>query len=176
MHIHMYTPSLTPCSARLTLASLNALALARLRRATARRFGLPTSLLFVLLTCTQFHLPFWMGRTLPNMFALAPGTPFSPAPLPTFSSALLPPRSPSALLTCTQSPWRTPCSSTARQTRAARSRAACTPPSRCSSSPPSSSARRSLACSSRSCCRRSSAAGQACGSSSSSDSSAGSDP
>ncbi|KAI0925707.1 hypothetical protein AcV5_008372 [Taiwanofungus camphoratus] len=43
-----------------------------MRRAISRRFGGPTSVLFVLLTCTQFHLPFWMGRTLPNMFALFP--------------------------------------------------------------------------------------------------------
>jgi alpha-1,6-mannosyltransferase len=78
IYIRTYTRPLMPRPARLTLASLNALALARLRRATARCFGLPASLLFVLLTCTQFYLPFWMGRTMPNMFALAPGTPVCP--------------------------------------------------------------------------------------------------
>ncbi|KAH9885786.1 Alg9-like mannosyltransferase family-domain-containing protein [Cubamyces lactineus] len=57
---------------RLALASTNALGLCLLRRAVSRRFGGPTSVFFVLLTCTQFHLPFWMGRTLPNMFALFP--------------------------------------------------------------------------------------------------------
>ncbi|KAI0052322.1 glycosyltransferase family 22 protein [Auriscalpium vulgare] len=36
----------------------------------ARRFGRPTGFLFTLLTCSQFHIPFWMGRTLPNMFGL----------------------------------------------------------------------------------------------------------
>ncbi|KAA1476212.1 alpha-1,6-mannosyltransferase subunit [Dentipellis sp. KUC8613] len=55
---------------RLVLATLNALPLCLLRRAVGRRFGRPTGLLFALLTSTQFHLPFWMGRTLPNMFAL----------------------------------------------------------------------------------------------------------
>ncbi|OBZ66289.1 putative Dol-P-Man:Man(7)GlcNAc(2)-PP-Dol alpha-1,6-mannosyltransferase [Grifola frondosa] len=57
---------------RLVLATLNAIGFCLLRRAVSRRFGRPTSVFFVLLTCTQFHLPFWMGRTLPNMFALFP--------------------------------------------------------------------------------------------------------
>ncbi|KAI0649537.1 Alg9-like mannosyltransferase family-domain-containing protein [Trametes meyenii] len=57
---------------RLVLASVNALELCLLRRAISRRFGGITSVLFVILTCTQFHLLFWMGRTLPNMFALVP--------------------------------------------------------------------------------------------------------
>ncbi|OBZ66165.1 putative Dol-P-Man:Man(7)GlcNAc(2)-PP-Dol alpha-1,6-mannosyltransferase [Grifola frondosa] len=57
---------------RLVLATLNAIGFCLLRRAVSRRFGHPTSVFFVLLTCTQFHLPFWMGRALPNMFALFP--------------------------------------------------------------------------------------------------------
>ncbi|KAI0351772.1 hypothetical protein OH77DRAFT_1506366 [Trametes cingulata] len=57
---------------RLVLAAVNALGLSLLRRAISRRFGGPTSVLFVIMTCTQFHLLFWMGRTLPNMFALFP--------------------------------------------------------------------------------------------------------
>ncbi|KAH8990246.1 glycosyltransferase family 22 protein [Lactarius akahatsu] len=55
---------------RLVLASINAQGLCFLRRAVARRFGRSTSVLFALITVSQFHLPFWMGRTLPNMFAL----------------------------------------------------------------------------------------------------------
>ncbi|RDX56977.1 hypothetical protein OH76DRAFT_1459704 [Lentinus brumalis] len=58
--------------ARMVLASANAVGLCLLRRAVSRRFGRPTAVMFVLLTCTQFHLLFWMGRTLPNMFALLP--------------------------------------------------------------------------------------------------------
>lgn len=44
-----------------------------LRRSVSRRYGGAAGVLFVLITCTQFHVPFWMGRTLPNMFALLPG-------------------------------------------------------------------------------------------------------
>ena len=58
---------------RMVLASANAVGLIALRRAVSRRFGRPMGFMFVLLTITQFHLPFWMGRTLPNMFALLPG-------------------------------------------------------------------------------------------------------
>lgn len=57
---------------RLVLATLNAAGFMLIRRAVCRRFGRPTGLMYVLLTCSQFHLPFWMGRTLPNMFALFP--------------------------------------------------------------------------------------------------------
>ena len=58
---------------RLVLAAVNATALGLVRQAVSRRFGHSTGVFFVLLTCSQFHLPFWMGRTLPNMFALYPG-------------------------------------------------------------------------------------------------------
>ncbi|KAF8635074.1 hypothetical protein AX15_000563 [Amanita polypyramis BW_CC] len=59
---------------RLTLAALNVIGLCHLRRAISRRFSYQSSVFFVLLTCSQFHLPFWMGRTLPNMFALLPAS------------------------------------------------------------------------------------------------------
>ncbi|TFK71490.1 alpha-1,6-mannosyltransferase subunit [Pluteus cervinus] len=57
---------------RLVLATINAIGLCVLRRTVARRFGPQTGIAFTLLTCSQFHVPFWMGRTLPNMFALFP--------------------------------------------------------------------------------------------------------
>ncbi|KXN86066.1 putative Dol-P-Man:Man(7)GlcNAc(2)-PP-Dol alpha-1,6-mannosyltransferase [Leucoagaricus sp. SymC.cos] len=60
---------------RLILATCNAIALVSFRRAVIfycrqNRFGHTTAAFFVLLTCSQFHLLFWMGRTLPNMFIL----------------------------------------------------------------------------------------------------------
>jgi alpha-1,6-mannosyltransferase len=68
-----HVPPLTLRAVRLALATANALGLFQLQRAAGRRFGAGVSALFMLLTCTQFHVPFWMGRTLPNMFALCPG-------------------------------------------------------------------------------------------------------
>ncbi|RDB28916.1 putative Dol-P-Man:Man(7)GlcNAc(2)-PP-Dol alpha-1,6-mannosyltransferase [Hypsizygus marmoreus] len=57
---------------RLVLATLNALGLILVRRAASRRFGRLTGVFFTFLSISQFHLPFWMGRTLPNMYALLP--------------------------------------------------------------------------------------------------------
>ncbi|KAJ7099376.1 glycosyltransferase family 22 protein [Mycena belliarum] len=57
---------------RLVLATINAVGLCFIRHAVSRRFGRPTGLYYTLLTCSQFHVPFWMGRTLPNMFAMLP--------------------------------------------------------------------------------------------------------
>ncbi|KAJ3720049.1 Alg9-like mannosyltransferase family-domain-containing protein [Lentinula raphanica] len=54
---------------RITLSTLNALSLSFLRRSLSRRFGPRTSWCFTLLTLSQFHVPFWMSRTIPNMYA-----------------------------------------------------------------------------------------------------------
>lgn len=64
---------LTYTLARLLLATLNWVGLVLVRRAVDRRFGARHGPFFTLITFSQFHLPFWMGRTLPNMFALFPG-------------------------------------------------------------------------------------------------------
>jgi alpha-1,6-mannosyltransferase len=54
------------------LALVNGIALCYFRRVVARRFGKSTSLYFTLLSVSQYHIPFWAGRTIPNMFAFAP--------------------------------------------------------------------------------------------------------
>lgn len=58
---------------RLILAGCNAASLCTIRRRLQTRYGRTAGTFFTLLTCSQFHLMFWMGRTLPNMFALFPG-------------------------------------------------------------------------------------------------------
>ena len=73
---------------RMVLASANAVGLIALRRGVSRRFGRPTGFMFVLLTITQFHLPFWMGRALPNMSALLPGAFLLPIVCKMFSAKL----------------------------------------------------------------------------------------
>ncbi|EKM61314.1 glycosyltransferase family 22 protein [Phanerochaete carnosa HHB-10118-sp] len=57
---------------RLVLATCNTSGFSYLRRSVSHRYGGIAGVMFVLLTITQFHIPFWMGRTLPNMFALLP--------------------------------------------------------------------------------------------------------
>ncbi|KAK7027254.1 Dol-P-Man:Man(7)GlcNAc(2)-PP-Dol alpha-1,6-mannosyltransferase [Paramarasmius palmivorus] len=57
---------------RLVLATINGIGLCFIRNAVSKRFGRPTGMFYTLFTITQFHIPFWMGRTLPNMFALFP--------------------------------------------------------------------------------------------------------
>ncbi|QRW03751.1 glycosyltransferase family 22 protein [Ceratobasidium sp. AG-Ba] len=57
---------------RLVLATINVYGLSLIHRAVRRRFSTQAAVWFTILTCTQFHLPFWIGRTLPNMFALLP--------------------------------------------------------------------------------------------------------
>lgn len=55
---------------RLTLGALSVASLALLQRAVRRRFGPTAAAAFVLLTALQFHLPFYLSRTLPNVLAM----------------------------------------------------------------------------------------------------------
>lgn len=50
--------------------ALSVASLTRLRAAVDRRFGRLTGAAFLLLTALQFHLPFYMSRTLPNVLAM----------------------------------------------------------------------------------------------------------
>ena len=44
--------------------------LALLQRAVRRQFGPTAAACFALLTALQFHLPFYLSRTLPNVLAM----------------------------------------------------------------------------------------------------------
>ncbi|KAF2074382.1 hypothetical protein CYY_004316 [Polysphondylium violaceum] len=55
---------------RSVLAFLSFLALSQFRRAISSKFGKDTGIWFILITCSQFHLLFYMSRPLPNIFAL----------------------------------------------------------------------------------------------------------
>ncbi|KIY44223.1 glycosyltransferase family 22 protein [Fistulina hepatica ATCC 64428] len=57
---------------RLVLSFLNCVGLCLLRRGVSRRFGRTSGLFYFLITVSQFHVPFWMGRTIANMLAFFP--------------------------------------------------------------------------------------------------------
>lgn len=56
---------------RISLAFLNFLALHCLRRSVIQKFGSSAGKCFLWICCSQFHLMFYLGRPLPNIFALA---------------------------------------------------------------------------------------------------------
>lgn len=58
---------------RSTLAVSNSLCLIFLARRLKDTFNARACRQFLFLTACQFHIPFWMGRTIPNMFAFGPG-------------------------------------------------------------------------------------------------------
>ena len=43
----------------------------RIQQVLRKQFGSTLATAFVIVTAVQFHLPFYMSRTLPNTFALA---------------------------------------------------------------------------------------------------------
>ncbi|CDZ96978.1 Protein involved in dolichol pathway for N-glycosylation (mannosyltransferase family) [Phaffia rhodozyma] len=55
---------------RLVMAAISSLSLIYLSRSISIRYGSISGRFFLLLCSTQFHLPFYMGRSLPNFLAL----------------------------------------------------------------------------------------------------------
>ncbi|DBB17773.1 TPA: dolichyl-P-Man:Man(7)GlcNAc(2)-PP-dolichol alpha-1,6-mannosyltransferase [Trebouxia sp. C0006] len=56
---------------RLMLGSICWLAMCRVQQALRKQYGSTCAKAFMIGTAMQFHLPFYMSRTLPNTFALA---------------------------------------------------------------------------------------------------------
>ncbi|GAA5842785.1 hypothetical protein JCM9279_003985 [Rhodotorula babjevae] len=54
---------------RLTLALASALSVVFLSRSVRAAYGTKVAKYFLVLAATQFHVPYWAGRTLPNMLA-----------------------------------------------------------------------------------------------------------
>lgn len=59
---------------RCLLAGFNAATLLVFRQAVAAAFGAPTARWWLVLVLSQFHVVYYLGRTLPNMFAFGLST------------------------------------------------------------------------------------------------------
>lgn len=76
-HAHTFVVCRPPLSVKPFLpplilqGALSLATLAALRQAINARFGGLAGSCFLLITALQFHLPFYMSRTLPNVLALA---------------------------------------------------------------------------------------------------------
>lgn len=72
--LSLHTCSRTTCFSVcpvLVQGSLCWLAMCRVHRVLSAKLGKPCGRAFLLITAIQFHLPFYMSRTLPNTFATA---------------------------------------------------------------------------------------------------------
>lgn len=65
----------TVYSVRSVLAFSNSLCLIFFARRLRDVFHVRLSRQFLILTCCQFHIMFWIGRTVPNMLVFGPGAP-----------------------------------------------------------------------------------------------------
>lgn len=61
------------CAVRLLLASFHAISFCHLGSTVQRRYGTATRSWFILLSLSQFHIPYYAGRTLPNFMAMPGG-------------------------------------------------------------------------------------------------------
>lgn len=68
------------------LGFLNASSLLFFRRALSQAFGRDVARIWLLLLVTQFHIMYYLARTLPNMFAFG----LSESPPPSFASLAVP--------------------------------------------------------------------------------------